>query len=110
MLSGFTGVDRHLAMTQVNDAVLESGGWVESHTLLSNMATVFVLEISAEGLKAFVERLAIIGVRLDAASLVDAMSALARAGDPAVERPVSLNLTFIHDEPDLRREVPAVPG
>lgn len=110
MLSAVTRTDRHTAMTEVNDAVLTSGGWVEGHTLLSNIATVFRLEISAEGLEAFLARLPGIGIRLDEDSLEAARKVAGLSGDRSVERPVSLNLTFIHDEPDLRRTVPAVPG
>lgn len=32
------------------------------------------------------------------------------ADDPAAEHMATLQITFIHDEPDMRREVPAVPG
>lgn len=110
MLSGITRTDRHRAMAAVNDAVLQSGGWVEGHTLLSNIATVFRLELSAQALDALLPRLAGLDIRLDADSLEAAGEMIRSARDRCLEHPVSLNLTFLHDEPDLRRPVPAVPG
>lgn len=110
MLSGVTRKDRHQVMTEVNDAILHSGGWVEGHTLLSNIATVFKLELPVKGLPVLADKLEPLEVRLDEESRETVAKVTGTAGDPSVEIRVTLNVTFIHDEPDLRRAVPAVPG
>ena len=54
--------------------------------------------------------LVLTGIALDddSATKLNDLGAGERSGDEEVG--LTLNVTFIHDEPDLRREVPAVPG
>ena len=110
MLSAVTRRDRHQVMAEVNEAVLKSGGWIEGHTLLSNIATVFKLELPARAFQSLADRLAALEVRLDEESRQTLLSVVDSAKDPAEDCRVTLNVTFLHDEPDLRRTIPAVPG
>lgn len=110
MLSAVTKVNRHEAMGLINDAVVDCGGWVEGHTLLSNFATVFRFELPASGLQRFLEKMESLSVRLDEASLATATEVLRGKPSPDKELPLSLNVTFIHNEPDLKQTIPAVPG
>jgi hypothetical protein len=48
-------------------------------------------------------------VHIDAAAM-QALGERAEAEAAEAEVSGSLSVTFIHDEPDLRREIPAVPG
>ncbi|HWU65011.1 MAG TPA: hypothetical protein VN112_23570 [Ensifer sp.] len=110
MLTGITHANRHQVTAEINDAVVSAGGWVTDHTFFSNIATNFRMVLAPQGLARFRELVVKAGVHLDDESettLVDLMSN--EKGLPE-ELPASLNVTFIHDEPDLRREVPAVPG
>lgn len=106
MLAAVTKTNRHAVMAIVNDAVMALGGWIAGHELYGNMVTVFKFDLAPKVLPALAERLDATEIRLDAAS----RAAIAEAGETAAEVPCSLNVTFIHDEPDMRREVPAVPG
>jgi hypothetical protein len=109
MLSAVTRRNRHEVMTEVNDAVVAAGGWVEGHTLFSNIATTFRTVLPEPAVSAFAAAVVQLGVHLDAES-IDAIAAIGSAPRQATERSVTLNVTFVHDEPDLRREVPMVPG
>lgn len=108
MLSAVTKVGRHQVMADINDAVIGAGGWVVNHTLYANLATVFQLMMPAHRVVAFLEALEELHVRLDSESLAQADVLRGNANED--ELPLCLNVTFIHNEPDLRREVPAVPG
>ncbi|WP_346897972.1 hypothetical protein [uncultured Roseibium sp.] len=110
MLSGVTRENRHAVMSDLNDAILKTGGWVEGHTLFSNIATTFRLVLPVSALGRFGTAVSETGVALDddSAAKLDTLETSGRPGDEEVN--LTLNVTFIHDEPDLRREVPAVPG
>ena len=79
------------------------------HTLFSNIAITIRLSLPIGKLGDFRSRLGEAGVRLDDAS-AEQSQIIARDDDGEAEITVSLNITFVHDEPDLRRPVPAVPG
>lgn len=109
MLSAVTWANRHDAMAGINDAVLAAGGWIEGHTLFSNIATTFRIELPEGRIPALAEALETLGILLDDESR-DRLAALRPPPDKGAERALSLSVTFIHNEPDLRREVPMVPG
>ncbi|PTW61986.1 hypothetical protein C8N35_10118 [Breoghania corrubedonensis] len=110
MLAGVTRKNRHQITADVNDAVMGVGGWIKSHTLFSNIATTFHFALPSDRMSMLRERMVEAGVRLDEESNAkhDAMpkEPVSRSDGMAA----SLNLTFIHTEPDLRRDVPRVPG
>ena len=110
MLSGVTRQNRHQVMADLNDAIASAGGWVSDHTLFSNIAATIRFALSPGRFQAFTEQMATIGIRLDddSRAAIDALPDTPPT--PEDERPAALALTFIHDEPDLRREIPAVPG
>lgn len=110
MLSGVTHENRHQVSADINDAVVAAGGWITDHTFFSNIATTFRAVLAPSGLAAFRDRIAAIGVHLDAESTEKLAALIENQRGLPEEIPASLNVTFIHDEPDLRREVPAVPG
>ncbi|MEH6525928.1 MAG: hypothetical protein V7723_07620 [Sneathiella sp.] len=98
-LSIVTKIERNTALSQVRDYVSEQGGWSVDHTLFSNMA-------------------ATLNVELPMVSLADFITSLEQAGySPKTETPppagdggdirVSISLTFIHNDPDLKQTVPA---
>jgi hypothetical protein len=108
MISGFTKHNRHQVTTDVNDAILAAGGWVMNHTLFSNIAVTIQFALPAHGFEAFLRQVAKAGVHLDAKSEDGISQATAPEGSRAGDITTTLNITFLHDEPDLRREVPAV--
>ncbi|WP_321338477.1 hypothetical protein [Breoghania sp.] len=110
MLAGVTRKNRHQITADINDAVMGVGGWIKSHTLFSNIATTFHFALPPDRLSTLRERMVELGVRLDEESIAKLDAVSRESGSRADEIAASLNLTFIHTEPDLRRDVPHVPG
>lgn len=104
MLSAVTRVERKAATSFVFDTVNRLGGWIDDTRMYSNLMNTIRLTLPAG---AFVE---LVKVLSEAGIAVDPPEGLDEIRDPAAERMATLQLTFIHDEPDLKREIPAVPG
>lgn len=93
-----TSKDRNEVLSCVRDTILKSGGWVVDQTLFSNMAASISFELSAGAFKTFQDTLANEGIIAGSEHLPD-------AGQKGDIRAI-ISMTFSHDEPDLRREVP----
>ncbi len=106
MLAATTRMPRAAAMPLVNDAFASHGGWITGHGLFGAMVIVFRFEMAPANLAALARSLAAGGIVLDA----DSHAAIAAAGDGAGEVPGTLHLAFASGEPDVRQEIPAVPG
>jgi hypothetical protein len=104
MLSAVTRVERKAATSFVFDTVNRLGGWIDDTRMYSNLMNMIRLTLPAG---AFAE---LVAVLCEAGIAVDPPEGLGEIRDPAAERMATLQLTFIHDEPDLKREIPAVPG
>lgn len=109
-LTGTTAADRHEVTSEIGNAVSGSGGWIIDHTLSSNIALTIRCSLPSQSLVAFRDRVIAAKIKLDD----DSLSRIQATTDGLFAKPtdvtVTLNITFIHDEPDLRRVVPAVPG
>ncbi len=91
---------------RARQALAAAGAWILDHHTFSNLS----LSISFEIRPAALPRLM---ADLDAAGISLTRSSRAQPAEPDPETglaPASLQITFIHDEPDLRDIVPAVPG
>jgi hypothetical protein len=91
-------------------AIGDAGGWLLSHTLFSNMAATLRGEIPQSGLGTLRDSLQSAGVKLDDESLARISAASPPASLIGTDRLVVLSITFLHNQPDLRQDVPAVPG
>lgn len=109
-LSGVTKRERHLVTSEVSNVISAQGGWIGDHSLFSNIAIAVRFFVPRRELDGLQRGIAEAGIRLDDASLACLRQALQGAQDGGDEIAVSINITFIHDEPDLRRTVPAIPG
>ena len=113
-INGSTRLDRQQAITLIKDAIQESGGWLLDFTMFSNISICFNLEVGRRNLGRLFELLVGTGVRLSRESEEHYAAWRARVEDgvQAEEDDLAgtIQVTFIHDEPDLRREVPAIPG
>ena len=109
-LVSVTKGERYRVTAAVSAAISDAGGWIVDHTQFSNIAITIRFALPPRGLDDLRRQIAAAGVRLDSSSLA---SLEAMAGEPLAdgeEIAVSLNVTFIHNEPDLRQVVPAIPG
>jgi hypothetical protein len=108
-LSGCTRTGRHQAIADIEQAIFTAGGWIIDHTLLSNKAIALRFCLPAESVERFLKDLDTAGIRLDSRPAAGTPAAFGGGGGET-ELTVSLNVSFIHDQPDLTHEVPAVPG
>lgn len=104
-LSAISSRPRHELVGQLT-AVLNELGWVlESHPY-SNLALAIHFEISAGNVPKLRPALVALPLAWSDASL-DALAGLA---DLPGDLQGSVHVTFVHSEPDLHRDIPAVPG
>lgn len=107
-LAAVTQADRHLVTDAAREAVSRAGGWIEDVQFFGNLSLALRAMLPAGGLAVFGDNLMAAGAIFDA----DAERALATAAAMAPEREIActVQISFFHREPDLRRDVPAVPG
>lgn len=102
MMTAVTRIERRLATQHVFDTVNRLGGWIDDVKMYSNLMNTIRLTLPAGAFTELAASLGEEGIVMEQPQ--------APGGDPNAERMATLALTFVHDEPDLRREVPAVPG
>ncbi len=94
-LQGCTRVERHAVVDLVEDAIRDVGGWILDFHQYSNISLVLELEIPPGALERLVGYLREGGVAF--AALPELRPE--EEGDALLG---TLQVTFIHDEPDLR--------
>lgn len=107
-LSGITAIERHQAISAASDAITAGGGWIIDHTLFSNMMATIRFSLPPDGQRILQKQIKAADIHLDA----DSTAALNQIISPSTQDEIlgALSLTFVHHEPDLRMEIPAVPG
>jgi hypothetical protein len=98
-LSIATSKERNQAISEVNKAISSAGGWIVDHSLFSNKAANMNFEVPIAGMKKLLANLEIAGFH----AVVEGELPVGEAGDVRG----SAALTFVHQNPDLRRDVPA---
>lgn len=107
-LNFVTRHDRHAMVTAVTDLVARSGGWVADAQFFSNAMVAWRLRLPASRLAEFMAGLRRAGLTVSAADQAALAAIVCRDGAPDVAG--SLQISFVHGEPDLRRPIPAIPG
>ena len=105
-LAGFTRVDRHEMITKLRDALQSASADLIDFQMFSNTAINLTFEMREMHLGRLESALVSAGLALDDESL----EAMRMGGKTADILTGSLNVTFIHSEPDLRIPVPPIPG
>lgn len=113
-LNAFTRVQRHQMIALIREALLKSGADILDAHFFSNISLCINFELHAEHFEQLQTALAGINLQLSTESL-ESLAALSASAQRGVEGtpaavPGTLQITFIHDEPDLRIEVPPIPG
>ena len=111
-INGLTAAERHRTIAALRDAVNGSGGWVTDFKFFSNHSVCINFEIPARHVTALSASLAALDLRLSEASAASIDSFDAGDETPAAESEVmgTLQVSFIHNDPDLRVELPPIPG
>jgi hypothetical protein len=108
-LDGFTKSERIQMTARVSEAISQAGAWITDYHLYSNALICINFEAPNTKLNKLATYLQETGLHLSQESLEQ----LTFTNDSALkERELvgTLQITFVHDEPDLMREIPAVPG
>ena len=114
-IDAVTAENRHDMTERARQAIASCGGSILDFRQFSNASVCITFEIAAARLAGLRAALSRAGLRLSAGSLdsiAEACEAAGRRGESggAGELDCTLAVFFVHDEPDLRIEVPAVPG
>lgn len=104
-INGSSREDRHAVTARVRDAIAAAGGWITDFRQFSNLSVCVVSEIETAALKRLAAELELIPVRFSDSAIQSLLDCHARG-----EVTVSVQVTFVHGEPDLRIPQPAVPG
>jgi len=108
-LDGFTKAERIQMTARVSEAINQAGAWITDFHLYSNILTCINFEVPSANLDKLAASVQQTGLHLSQESLEQLMS----ANDSTLKEKElvgTLQITFVHNEPDLLREVPAVPG
>lgn len=103
-LSAVTKLERNFVTTLVMDEISAQGGWVEDVHLFSNIMTNIRFVMKQDSFAPFVTALSDVGLE------ISGMSEDPTASDSNIDASGSLQITFVHEEPDLSREIPKIPG
>jgi len=109
-LNGVTRTDRLACTAKIRDIIVaECQGWIEDFYQYSNASLCLHFGIPARTLPILRSALSDAGVSFgpDSQKAIQEMSV--SVGNSA-DIPCTLQITFVHNEPDLRRNVPAIPG
>jgi hypothetical protein len=114
-LNGITRHDRHEMISRAKEAILRGGGFILDFHMFSNISICLNFEISGGKIEKLSEALKATGLQLSRESdelLAGFSKHKEQLGEEARASEVAgtLAITFIHNEPDLRIEVPPVPG
>lgn len=114
-LNGITRHDRHEMISRAKEAILKGGGFVTDFHMFSNLSICLNFELSARKIESFYDALKATGLGLTGEShemLEECSKRIEQLGEEAGASEITgtLEITFIHDEPDLRIEVPPIPG
>lgn len=110
-LTGYTRQERNLTISNLDEALVKAGGWILDYKMFSNKTIVIVFELNSLSMAVFYNELKGFGLKLNQASesvIQEIIGSTPEQSTPIVMGTLQIN--FIHNEPDLRMEVPAVPG
>jgi hypothetical protein len=112
-INAFTRADRNEVILLASEAINSSGGWLIDSKLFSNVSINFNFEIEMKNVERLYRALDVIDIRLtekSRAALEVLTQSASNADAPAGDVVGTLQITFIHNEPDLRIEIPPIPG
>jgi hypothetical protein len=102
-------------ISRVKEAILKGGGFIVDFHMFSNLSICLNFEIAVGKISGLYTELKLTGLQLTEQSHVLLRGCLKQTEQLVEEAGASevagtLEITFIHNEPDLRIEVPPIPG
>lgn len=113
-LNAITHGNRHQVVAEAKDAISASGGWVLDFKQFSNLSLCLNFELPSRCVTQLRAALAQLDLQLTEAS-EQLLAEFCAPEDPRQQHAASalngtLQITFVHDEPELRVTIPAIPG
>lgn len=109
-LDGFTKAERLGMNDRVSEAIDQAGAWITDFHLYSNIAICINFEVPNTKLDKLAVALQETGLHLSQESLEQLMPNINHSRLQERELTGTLTITLVHNETDLLREIPAVPG
>jgi hypothetical protein len=109
-LNGYTKLDRLLCGIRLREEITQTcSGWITDFFEYSNISLCLHFEIAARRVPLLLTAIERAEVRLltEGDAVLKEFASELESED---ELRCSLQVTFVHNEPDLRRHIPAVPG
>lgn len=106
-LTAVTSAERQITTDAIRQIIGNVGGWIDDFALYSNISVMIRAMLPASAVAEFGRQLSKLDLKIDDGDIIALAQAQSENSD---EFSCTLNVTFFHDEPDLRRVVPAVPG
>ena len=100
-INATTHRERSAVTKDVQDVLAACNGYVLDSHLYSNISTVLNIEIPASAIDALIKELEALELRIKSERPRDVNDQVVRG---------TLQITFVHNDPDIRHEVPMVPG
>jgi hypothetical protein len=109
LLSGVSRAERQTIISSAAKVIQDAGGWVEDVQFFSNIAVNLQCAATPSAAAALSNALSALGLGLSRGETAELESA-AQGLRADQELRFSVQITFVHNEPDLLRHVPSVPG
>ncbi|HEX8197469.1 MAG TPA: hypothetical protein VF571_14840 [Pyrinomonadaceae bacterium] len=113
-LNGITKTERFEMLDRLKKAIAASNGWITDFHQFSNFSVCINFEIELKHVSELRSLLLETKLNLDEKSLLllDELSNQAAEKNGTANKEIlgTLQISFIHNEPDLRIEVPPIPG
>jgi hypothetical protein len=108
-LDGFTRAERIQMTANVSEAIHLAGAWISDFHQYSNVLICINFQVPSANLDRLSTTLKQTGLHLSQESLDQLVCDRDSSPDDS-ELIGTLQITFIHNDPDMIREIPAVPG
>ncbi len=109
-VNSFTREDRHLMISRTNDVLSGCGAIIIDFRMYSNRSICILFELPVNSIKTLQKSLPETGLVLFEESIETLAEFASKLEELAVPQDVdiygTLQITFLHNEPDLRREIP----
>lgn len=111
-ITAITKDDRHNMIDYAVSSINMCSGWITNHTMFSNAAICINFQMEAKGVNRLLKLLNNNGMNLSDKSIELEKIFLAELDDKDKHKEIfgAINITFVHNDSDLKIKVPNVPG